>query len=148
MIANIIILTIGLIGTLYIFLYLNRLWSERKALRFQQIVSEDTVITPQERIKRRSKGIKWKVLILVYLAVLIGMLTTAIYRDLKGLGTLNFGKFRVDFLLATIVSPLVLQGVLATYPDINKIRWHILLLNGYQNGFFWQTIFGELAGKL
>ena len=148
MIWNTLTLTVVLIGITYAAFYLKRIWSTSSIQVSQTIQSEDTTVTPSEKKSRQPKEIKLSILLLVYLAVLLGMLTTAIYRDIKTSGAVSYNKFRVDFLLSAIVSPLVLQGVLSTYPDLHKLRWYNLLLIAYQNGFFWQTIFGEIANKL
>jgi len=141
-------LTIVLIGTIYVAFYLKRVWWTRSIQISPTIQSEDTTVTPGKPKKPQPKKVRPSMLILTYLAVLVGMLTTAMYRDLKTTGAVTFNKFRVDFLLSAIISPLVLQAVLANYPDLHRLRWYTLLLNAYQNGFFWQTVFGELASRL
>lgn len=147
MLVNIFSLTIVLSGMIYLSFYINKIWLTQRNYVTQRIISEDTDVSPKSK-KSRQSSIKLGYLVLVYFAVLLGMLTTLVYRDMKEHGSLNYSKFRLDCLLSAIVSPLVLQAVLSSYPEITKHRWYSLFLNGYQNGFFWQTIFGELAGKL
>ncbi len=169
MLSNIIILIPLLLVVTYLGFYLRNLLMKNSdsppstilLIENQTIFSEEVDINPNQIVVEEQKKVsinksisrgfgklKFPVLIVAYLSLLLGMLSIIVYRDLKKQGFIDVSKFRVDIFLSVLVSPIVFQGMLGNYPDIHKLRWYYLLLNGYQSGFFWQTIFGEIAAKL
>lgn len=174
MFSNIIILFPLLISITYLGFYLRKNWitrvtdssqdtisiieqsillTENQAIIVEEVdIVSPPVIKPEEKkqnseVKKRFKGIKLGILIPSYLSLLIGMLSIIVYRDLKQYGFVNVEKFRIDILLTVMVSPIVFQAMLTNNPNLSKLQWYYLVLLGYQNGFFWQTIFGEVIGK-
>jgi hypothetical protein len=78
------------------------------------------------------------------LALFAGVLTTAIYRELRKSGRVNWSTFYVNIAIGVIVSPLVLRAVL----DGQAVKGeplHKAALSAYQTGFCWEAVLGEIA---
>ncbi len=112
--------------------------------RDRRILSEEVSFGTQEG---RASKLGWKRIAVVCVAIIAGMLTTAVYRTIKESGDIDWQRFRVDFLLTLIVSPLVVRAILGDAEILAIQPVYRIALSGYQNGFFWETIIGELPGN-
>lgn len=78
-------------------------------------------------------------LIAVYLVMILGMVAKTFFDHYTGKGLLEFDNFIIPLLISPLVYGTVFNAAKnATDPVM-------MLIFGFQNGFFWQDIFGQLA---
>lgn len=120
------------------------MWRSDRRSFGRLIVSEESVVGAhvEEEVASRSK----KDLVISYLAILSGMLSVAIYRNLRRDGVVEVRSIGVEFILGALVSPLVFGYALKGQGIVVDMKKSSLVIHGYQAGFFWETIFSELGG--
>ncbi len=74
----------------------------------------------------------------VYTAMILGMAAKAVFDHLTRGKILEWK----DFLIPFLVSPMVFSAVFKIVKDSNETI--LMLIFGFQNGFFWQDVFGQL----
>lgn len=78
-------------------------------------------------------------LIAVYLVMIVGMAAKTLFDHYTRKAELELGMFIIPLL----VSPLVYGTVFNAAKNSNDTV--MMLIFGFQNGFFWQDVFGQLA---
>ena len=84
----------------------------------------------------RSPSVSFAVL---WFSIIAGMLTIELYRLIK-----TGKQFAwTSVLLAAILSPLVCRATIGKQTQLLRSPLYSIFLNGYQAGFFWQTVLGQ-----
>ena len=126
---NILISFSYLIGFIVVVYFINE-YDKRKYV----ITSEET---GKETIDKRQMLSYF----LVFLSIILGMAATTLFDALSSGGFSNLNSFSVTFLASIMVSPIIMR---LTINDITDLKFGTFLI-GFQNGFFWQTIFDKLS---
>jgi hypothetical protein len=80
---------------------------------------------------------------LAYIFVFLGMVSVAVYRRVQH-GTDAARPFSYDLVIAALVSPIVYRAFVSGEAGLEGRSRGFIALSGYQNGFFWETLFSEL----
>ncbi len=75
----------------------------------------------------------------VYMAMLAGMAAKALVESLTSGGEMDVKQFILPLLISPIVYGVVFKIAKGSDETI------LMLIFGFQNGFFWQDIFGQFA---
>ena len=78
-------------------------------------------------------------LLLVYLAMILGMVAKTFFDHFTKNLDLHLGNFLIPLLVSPLVYGVVFNAAKSAADTVT------ILIFGFQNGFFWQTVFGELA---
>lgn len=136
--TSVAILVYGVLLPAVLFLGLRaRVGESRSAKR---IFSEETVLG------QSAETIGTGRFLVVYLSVLAGMISVAMYRVLDGGAEAFTPK---GALAAVLVSPLVVRVVLGDTEAVAVLPWWRCSLGAYQSGFCWEAVIGGvLEGNL
>ena len=138
MISLSVIFVIVFLGYLFWFYLWKRPLFRRSRIYARDIVSDEAFINP-EVVSLSS----WKLLSL-YIVMVGGMAAVVIFRDIQHTGTFDFARFRIDFVLGLLVSPMVFHLMVSQAPS--RRQWFFLYCYAFQNGFFWEAIFSQFFG--
>lgn len=105
------------------------------------VVSEETDVRKQAK-----RNGTWK-FVVAFICLLLGMIGTAFYKALKN-GNTSFEGLGTELLLTALVSPIVFRATIAGVGGISRADWPTIVLSSYQNGFFWEIIFGEIRSQM
>ncbi|HRY31913.1 MAG TPA: hypothetical protein P5531_02990 [Bacteroidales bacterium] len=120
---------------LFIAAILCSLYLLRRKVPTQGILSEETL----KEFTKKTKIIHYS---LLYISILFGMLSVAAYKSLKEGEVFDLSRIRYDFIISIFLSPIILRVTMQNTLRKNNLK---ICLIGYQNGFFWQTIFSEIG---
>jgi hypothetical protein len=80
------------------------------------------------------------IILIVYALMLAGMTAKAVYDDLMDVQAFELRNLLIPF----IVSPMV-YGAIYRFVVVGSTEIVLVLIFGFQNGFFWQDVLGQLG---
>ena len=75
----------------------------------------------------------------VFVSMILGMIAKVLHEHLLGTQVFNW----TNVLIPLTVAPLIFAGIYQQAKGSDKVL--LMLFLGFQNGFFWQDIFGNLG---